>query len=41
MLERSARRVMLERGLQPEIRLRAIAELDAILGPATPPEESG
>jgi hypothetical protein len=35
MLERIARRVMLERGLLPDFTLRAMAELDAIQGPAT------
>ena len=35
MLERIARRVMLEKGLVPDFTLKAEAELDAIPGPAT------
>jgi hypothetical protein len=40
LLQRIARRAMLERGLRPDFPLRALAELGGIHGPATRAEES-
>ena len=40
ILQRIAHRAMLERGLVPDFTVRALAELDEILGPATRTEES-
>jgi VacB/RNase II family 3'-5' exoribonuclease len=40
ILQRIAHRAMLERGLFPDFPVQALAELDKILGPAKPSEES-
>jgi VacB/RNase II family 3'-5' exoribonuclease len=40
ILQRIAHRVMLERGLAPDFPVQALAELDAVRGPATRSEES-
>ncbi len=40
ILQRIAHRVMLERGLVPDFPIQALAELDAVHGPATRTEES-
>jgi hypothetical protein len=40
LLQRIARRAMLERGLLPDFPLQALAELGGILGPATRAEKS-